>query len=191
MPSRRRRYRARPKPQPKRPPANDEIRFPEVRLIGPAGEQYGVVTIEDARQRAAEGEMDLVVVAQKVMPPVVRLMDMGKYLYDLRKKQAKQKAQSKGGDVKGVRISFKIGAHDQEIRLRQAEGFLDEGNKVKVEMRLRGREKGRTEMARQKIREFITLIPGGAELEGTISATFNSLSAVVTRPRAVKAEAEN
>lgn len=183
MASRRRRYRARPKPQPKRPPANDEIRFPEVRLVGAEGQQLGVVPITDARQQALEAELDLVMVAEKADPPVVRIMDLGKHVYDQAKKQAKQKARSKGGDVKGVRISFKIGEHDLGMRLAQANRFLSEGNKVKVEMRLRGREKGRTDLARQKVQEFVIQIPGGAQVEGGISTAPNMISAVITRSR--------
>lgn len=185
MPSRRRRYRARPKSQPnvKKPPANAEINADEVRLIGPEGEQLGVVPTAEAAAKAAETESDLVLVADKANPPVARIMDLGKHLYDQRKKITKQRAHNKGGDVKGVRISFKIGANDLAIRHRRAAGFLDEGNKVKVEMRLRGREKGRVELAKDKLREFIAEIPGGAEIDGSMSGTHNSISAVIVRPK--------
>lgn len=186
MPSRRRRFRARPKPQVKRPPANDEIRFPEVRLIGPNGEQYGVVSAADARQRAYDAGTDLVVVAEKTMPPVVRIMDLGKHMYEKRKKEAKQKVKNKGGEIKGIRIGFRMGEHDLEIRLRQAEQFLQEGHKVKLEMRLHGREKGRTDMAQDTMRKFITLVPGGATQEGGISRSPNSLSVVLARTRTTK-----
>lgn len=186
MPSRRRRFRARPKPQVKRPPANDEIRAAEVRLIGPNGEQFGVVSTADAKQRALEAETDLVVVAEKANPPVVRIMDLGKHMYEKQKKDAKQKAKGKSGEIKGVRIGFKMGQHDWEIRLRQTEQFLQEGNKVKLEMRLRGREKGRGEMALGKMREFISMIPGGASQEGGISKAPNNLSVIVARLRGAK-----
>ena len=183
MAHRRRRYRSKPKnrAEVKKPPTNDEIDASEVRLVGVEGEQLGVVSTEDARAKAAELEMDLVVVAQKADPPVVRIMNVGKHLYEQRKKLAKQKAGSKGGDVKGVRVGFKIGAHDKEVRLRQAEGFLEQGHKVKVEMRLRGREKGRVDMGVEKIEEFIKDIPGGAKLEEPVSRAGGNLSAVITR----------
>ncbi|MEX1997986.1 MAG: translation initiation factor IF-3 [Candidatus Andersenbacteria bacterium] len=188
MPSRRRRFRSRPKPQIKRPPANDEIRVPEVRLIGVAGEQLGVVSTAEAKQRANDAATDLVMVAEKASPPVARIMDLGKHMYEKRKKDAKQKVKSKGGEIKGIRIGFKTGEHDWEIRLRQTEQFLHDGNKVKLEMRLRGREKGRVNMAEQKMREFITMVPGGATQEGGISKSPNSLSVVLARTRADKAE---
>ena len=184
MASRRRRYRARPKkPQVKRPPINAEITAAEIRLVGVNGQQLGVVSLSDAQQQAIEVGLDLVAVAQSANPPVVRIMDIGKYTYEQKKKIAKQKAKSKGGEIKGIRISFKISEHDRSLRLRQAARFLDEGHKVKIEMRLRGREKGRTDLARQKMHSFVTDIDGGAEIEGTMGTAPNNISAVVTRAR--------
>ncbi|MAF80845.1 translation initiation factor IF-3 [bacterium] len=183
MSSRRRRYRARPKPELKKPPANAAITASEVRLIGVEGEQLGVVTLEKAKELAEAVDSDLVAVAQKADPPVVRIMDLGKHMYEQRKKHAKQKSMSKGGEVKGVRISFKIGAHDLQLRRERAIRFLDEGHKVKLEMRLRGREKGRADMARDKILEFIKEIPGAA-LEGNMSRAPNNISAVIARSKA-------
>ena len=186
MASRRRRFRSRPKPQPKRPLSNEQIDAPELRLIGVDGEQLGVIATSDALNKAEEAEVDLVIVAQKASPPVARLMDIGKHMYELRKKQAKQKSNNKVGDIKGVRISFKIDPHDADIRLRRADTFLTEGHKVKVEMRLRGREKGLRRLAEQKIREFISNIPGGAEAEGGLSHTGNNISTLLIRPRRSK-----
>lgn len=180
MPSRRRRFRSRPKPQPKRPAINDEIRFPQVRLIGNEGTQHGVVPIEEARTIANEAGLDLVMVAGKTAPPVVRIMDIGKYVYEQRKKAAKQKSKNKSGDIKGIRLGFKMGDHDWQMRINQAAGFLEEGNKVKLEMRLRGREKGRLPQAENKIREFIGALPS-AKLEGGVSRSPRGLSALLTR----------
>src|SRR5579864_6820665 len=103
MPARRRRFRSRPKPQVKKPAANEEIMFPEMRLVGADGSQLGVVTKEQALAIAAEQGFDLVIVAATTTPPVVRLLDLGKYMYEKRKKDAKQKSGSKGGDIKGIR----------------------------------------------------------------------------------------
>lgn len=184
MPSRRRRFRARPKPQIKRPPANDEIQMSEVRLIDAEGLPVGVVSSAEARQRAADAGFDLVMVAEKANPPVVRIMNLGKHMYEKRKKEAKQKAKNKGGEIKGIRIGFKMGSHDLAIRLEQAEEFLNQGNKVKLEMRLHGREKGRVPMAEQRLREFVAKVPGGAQFEDVISRTHNNLSAVLIRGKA-------
>lgn len=181
MPSRRRRFRARPKPQTKRPPTNQEIKAAEVRLVGPEGNQLGVVATAKALAQAQQQGLDLVTVAEKAEPPVVRMMDVGKYMYEKRKKEAKQKTKGKGGDIKGVRIGFKTGEHDWQIRLNTAARFLQEGNKVRLEMRLRGREKYRIPLAEQKIMDFINQVPDGAKIEDNISRSHNSLSAILTR----------
>ncbi len=182
MPSRRRRYRTRPKPQIKKPSANEEILAPEIRLIGLDGAQLGVVPLAEAKSMAQESETDLVMVSASANPPVVRLMDLGKHLYDKRKKLAKQKAKTKGGEIKGVRVGFKIGEHDLQMRLKQTDGFLAEGHKVKVEMRLRGREKSRREQAVQKIRDFAQQVPNGALIEGNVAQAANNISALLVRP---------
>jgi len=181
MSSRRRRFRARPKPQPKKPPANEEIMAAQLRVIGPEGEQLGVMSKKEALAKADESKTDLVIVAEKTDPPVARLMDIGKHMYEKRKKQAKQKKMSKSGMIKGVRIGFKIGEHDWDLRLNQADRFLSEGNKVKLEIRLRGREKSREPMAEQKIKDFIKAVPGGAKVEGRIGKSPRGLSALLTR----------
>lgn len=181
MPSRRRRFRARPKPLPKRPPANAEIRYPEVRLIGSDGSQLGVVRTAEALEKARSEEFDLVLVAQKANPPVARIMDVGKYMYEKKKQDAKQRAKSKGGDVKGVRIGFKTDDHDWQFRLEQAAEFLEDGNKIKLEMRLRGREKQRFDQAAQKMHQFIQAIPIPTRQEDSFSRSHNSLSVILTR----------
>ena len=181
MPSRRRRFRARPKPQLKKPPSNDEIRSEEVRLIGAEGEQLGVMSTQEALHVAANSDTDLVVVSEKANPPVVRLLDMGKYMYEKRKKQAKQKTTTKSSEIKGIRIGFKIGEHDWQMRLKQANEFLKEGHKVKLEIRLRGYEKGRLPLAEQKLKKFVANIPDGASIEGLIGRSPRGLSVLLTK----------
>lgn len=181
MPTRRRRFRARPKPQTKRPPANQEIRAPEVRLIGVDGEQLGVVPTQQALVRAHEAGHDLVIVAEKAVPPVARILELGKYMYEKRKADAKQRAKSKSGGLKGIRIGFQTDEHDWNMRLKQAAEFMQEGNKVKVEMRLRGRERQRLDQAQAKILQFVREMPIPARQEGNISRSFNNLSVVLTK----------
>lgn len=181
MPTRRRRFRARPKPQTKRPPANQEIRVPEVRLIGLDGQQLGVVATGEAQARARESGSDLVIVAEKANPPVARILELGKYMYEKRKADAKQRSKSKSGGVKGVRIGFQTDEHDWNMRLNQAAEFIKEGNKVKVEMRLRGRERQRLDQAQAKIQQFIHDMPLPSRQEGNISRSFNNLSVILTK----------
>ncbi len=181
MPSRRRRYRHRPKVEIKKPPANLEISAPEVRLIGIDGTALGVFAIADAVARAQEDGTDLVMVAEKANPPVVRIMDLGKHLYEKRKKDAKQKAKSKGKDIKGLRIGLKTDEHDWNLRLNQAGAFLEEGHKVKLEIRLRGREKQRFDLAEGKLREFIAGVPGGARAEDNFARSQHGLTVLLTK----------
>ena len=183
MASRRRRFRSKPKPQTKRPPANAEISAPQIRLVGVEGEQLGVVDTKKAQEDAAQLGYDLVVVAAKTDPPVVRMMDLGKFMYEKRKKEAKQKSKNKGGEIKGVRIGLKTDDHDWNFRLNQASKFLEEGNKVKLEVRMRGREKSRGDLAQKKIEEFIAAIPGGARVEDKISRSHHGISTTLTRAR--------
>lgn len=181
MPTRRRRFRARPKPQVKRPPANQEIRSAQVRLIDADGEQLGVVSTAQALARANEAGQDLVIVAEKASPPVARILELGKYMYEKRKADAKQRATSKSGGIKGVRIGFQTDEHDWTMRLNQAAQFIKEGNKVKVEMRLRGRERQRLNQAQSKIEQFSRDMPIPVRQEGGISRSFNNLSVILTK----------
>lgn len=181
MPSRRRRFRTKPKPQPKRPPANEEIKAPQVRLVTADGGQAGVVDTKEAVKQAQESGYDLVVVAGKADPPVARMIDLGKHMYEKRKQTAKQRAKSKSGGIKGVRIGFKTDEHDWNVRLKQAARFIEEGNKVKLEMRLRGREKQRGEQAQKKMEEFVAAIEVPARVEGNFSRSPNNLSVVLTK----------
>lgn len=116
--------------------------------------------LAEARSRAEAAGLDLVEVARDAQPPVVRLLDAGKYFYELRKKQAAHR-KSAGGQVKGIRIGFQTSEHDWQMRLKQAQKFLTAGYKVRLEMRLRGRENQLTDRAQALIRKFI------GELENT------------------------
>jgi translation initiation factor IF-3 len=133
---------------------NQEIRALTIRLIGGEDEQIGVMPVEKALALAAEAETDLVEVAPKAMPPVCKLMDYGKYLYRLNKTEQKHKQNQHKTEVKGVRIGFNTGAHDLEIRLNQARGFLSKKNLVKVVLMLRGREAAYKSAAVDKVKEF-------------------------------------
>src|SRR3989344_3260346 len=181
MPSRRRRYRHRPKQEIKKPPANDEITALEVRLIGSDWSQLGVMSTVDAIAKAHDEGSDLVMVCDKTNPPVVRILDLGKHIYEKRKKDAKQKAKSKGKDIKGIRIGLKTDDHDWNMRLTQAANFLAEGHKVKLEIKLRGREKQRFDLAEERIKEFVAGVPGGAKPADTFSRSANGLTVLLTK----------
>ena len=119
---------------------NDAIRVPQVRLIGANGENVGVVSIEDAQRMAREAELDLVEVAPAADPPVCRVMDFGKFVYERAKKEREaRKAQTKI-EVKEIRLRPKTNEHHREFKVRDARRWLLDGNKVKVRIRFRGRE---------------------------------------------------
>lgn len=112
----------------------------EVRLIDSAGEQVGVVSRDDALERAADVGLDLVIVALNAEPPVCKIMDYGKFKYDEQKKKNEAKKRQKAIDVKEIKLRPGIDTHDYEIKMRSMRKFLDEGDKVKVTLRFRGRE---------------------------------------------------
>jgi len=114
---------------------------------------------------AFEKGLDLIEIAPKAQPPVCRIMDFGKYQYQKSQVEKKQKTTQKKTDTKGVRISFGISQHDAGFKAKQAEKFLSQGHKVRIEMILRGREKGMIEIAKKKLNEFIELIPSEVKIE--------------------------
>ena len=120
--------------------ANERIRSPQIRLIGAAGEQFGIVTPQEGLQRAQEAGLDLVEVAGATVPPVCRIMDLGKYLYTLGKKEKESRKKQKTIDIKEVKMTTKIDEHDYQTKLRNARRFIERGDKVKLVVFFRGRE---------------------------------------------------
>ena len=110
-----------------------------------------------AVQIAREHNLDLIQVTDKVTPPVCRLGDYGKYLYQQQKKEKSVK-HHKAGELKGIRLTFGISDHDLETRVNLAEKFLKKGDKIRIEMRLRGREKAHQQFAREKIKRFVGIL---------------------------------
>lgn len=106
---------------------------------------------------ARERNLDLVQVTEKVEPPVCKIVDYGKYLYRLEKKEKAAK-KHQAGEIKGIRLSFNISEHDLEIKTKSAEKFLKKGNKVRIEMRLHGREKALQNFAKEKVKRFLEIL---------------------------------
>lgn len=128
------------------PRVNDRIRVPEVRLVGPEGEQVGVVRVEDALRLAEEAGLDLVEVAPGARPPVAKLMDYGKYKYEAAQKARDARRKQANTVLKEIRFRLKIDDHDYETKKGHVERFLNGGDKVKVMIMFRGREQSRPEM---------------------------------------------
>ncbi|MEY3430507.1 MAG: hypothetical protein RJB30_439, partial [Actinomycetota bacterium] len=128
------------------PRINDRIRVPEVRLIGPTGEQVGVVAIDVALRMADEAGFDLVEIAAEAQPPVCKIMDFGKYKYEIAQKAREARQNQTHIVVKEIRLGLKIENHDYETKRIHIEKFLLGGDKVKVTVQFKGREQTRPEM---------------------------------------------
>lgn len=163
--------------------ANEQILAPIVRVVDDAGEARGEMTIQAAIALAKERSFDLVEVSPKAEPPVCRLLDYGQFKYQKEKEARVQKARAKKVDVKGVRLSAKMGQHDVDIRVEQSRGFLQDGHKIKVEIMLRGREKEHGDIATKRIQDFINELQKTYQLyiEQPVTRSGGNVSAIVGR----------
>ncbi|MGA7563052.1 MAG: translation initiation factor IF-3 [Desulfobaccales bacterium] len=124
---------------------NEQIRVPDVRLIGPEGEQIGVMPTKEALAQALEAHLDLVEVAPQAVPPVCRIMDYGKFKYQQSKKQQEARRRQTTIQVKEIKVRPKIEEHDMGFKLKNTRRFLSEGDKVKISVIFRGREIAHTD----------------------------------------------
>ena len=134
---------------------NDQIKISPLRVIGVDGEQLGIIERDDALQRAADAGLDLVEVAPHVRPPVCKIMDFGKFKYEQSKKSHKSRAKSHEVRLKEIRIRPKTEAHDRDFKIRRARDFLEDGDKVMVNMLFRGRELSHLDYAEQNMKAFV------------------------------------
>jgi translation initiation factor IF-3 len=125
---------------------NDRIRVPEVRLVGPGGEQVGIVRIDDALRLARESDLDLVEVAPTARPPVCKLMDYGKFKYEAAQKARETRRNQTNTVIKEMKLRPKIDSHDYDTKKGHVERFLRQGDKVKITIMFRGREQHRPEL---------------------------------------------
>ena len=122
------------------PRVNEEIRVPQVRLIDQNGEMVGVVSTREALQRAYDAGLDLLEISPNAVPPVVKILDYGKYKYEQQKKANEARKKQKIVEVKEIKVRPNIDDHDYSVKMRAMRSFLEEGDKVKVTLRFRGRE---------------------------------------------------
>lgn len=133
---------------------NEGIRVPEVRLIGPTGENVGVVSIREALRIAREAELDLVEVAPNAVPPVCRVMDFGKFIYEREKKEREARKSQTRIEIKEIRLRPKTNEHHRGFKVDDARRWLNQGHKVRVTIRFRGREMDYPELALEDLREI-------------------------------------
>ena len=148
------------------PRINEEISVPEVRLVAEDGEQVGVVTTQAALERAFGAGLDLVEVSPNAEPPVCKIIDYGKLKYQEQKKANVARKRQKTIDVKEIKLRPTIEEHDYEVKMRNARRFIDDGDKVKVTLRFRGREMAHVEIGR----DLLERIAGDVEEIGKIES---------------------
>ena len=144
---------------------NSRIRVREVRVVGEAGEQLGVLATPDALKRAEEAGLDLVEVASTAVPPVCRIMDYSKYKYEQEKREKEARKKQKVVHLKEIRLSPKIGEHDYLFKLRNLEDFLKRGDKVKITMMFKGREMAHVDLGRKILDRLSSDISQVGEIE--------------------------
>lgn len=151
---------------------NEQIRDKEVRLIGEDGEQLGIMSAKDAMKLAKEANLDLVKIAPAAKPPVCKIIDYGKYRYELARKEKESKKKQKVTDVKEIRLTPNIDDNDLNTKANQARKFITKGDKVKVALRFRGREMAHTASSKLILDNFfakledVAIIEKPAKLEG-------------------------
>jgi translation initiation factor IF-3 len=144
---------------------NHQIRAKEVRLLDSEGKQIGVLSTDEARRLSVEQELDLVEVAPLASPPVAKLIDYRKFLYQLKKKKQEEKKKAVTSETKQIRMGPFIGDHDLEIKVRHAKEFLDDGDKVKFIVRFKGREFTKKELGENVLKKVITMLQEVAKVE--------------------------
>lgn len=151
---------------------NEQIRDKEIRLIGENGEQLGIMSARDALKIAKDAELDLVKIAPTAKPPVCKIIDYGKYRYELARREKEAKKKQKTLEVKEVRLSPNIEANDLNTKINMARKFISKGNKVKVTLKFRGREMAHMQSTKHVLDDFaeklldIAVIEKPAKLEG-------------------------
>ena len=128
------------------PRVNEEIRVPQVRLIDENGEMLGVMSIRDALYKAFQAGLDLLEISPNAVPPVCKITDYGKFKYEQQKKANEARKKQKVVEIKEIKVRPNIDDHDYDVKMRQAKGFIGEGDKVKVTLRFRGREMAHQEL---------------------------------------------
>jgi len=166
---------------------NREITAREVRLIGAEGEQLGVVPLAEALAQAEQSGYDLAEIAPKATPPVAKLLDWGKYRYEQDKLEQKSRKKQKQIEVKGIRMGLKISEHDLEVKRGQARRFLEEGHKVRVALRFKGREITRPELGKAVLARFAGSIEN-AEIEQQPELAGRELSLLLGKAKHAKTE---
>ncbi len=162
---------------------NEQIRDREIRLIGSNGEQLGIMSAREAMKLAEEAELDLVKIAPNAKPPVCKIIDYGKYRYELARKEKEAKKKQKTVEVKEIRLSPNIDINDLNTKVNAAKKFLSKGNKVKITLRFRGREMAHIAQSKHILDDFAKEVEDMAVVEKAPKQEGRSISMVLAEKR--------
>ena len=162
---------------------NGQIRDKEVRVIGENGDQLGIMPVREAMRLAQEAELDLVKIAPKAQPPVCKIIDYGKYRYELARKEKEARKKQKIVEVKEVRLSPNIDTNDLNTKVNNAKKFISKGNKVKITLRFRGREMAHVQQSKHILDDFAEMLKDIAVVEKQPKLEGRSMSMVLTEKR--------
>lgn len=163
---------------------NNNIRSPKLRVIGPQGENFGIITKEEALAKAKACGLDLIEVSPNAEPPVARVADYGKYVYEVSKKLKEVKAKAHNTETKNIQISVAIGEHDIMIKAKQAAEWIKEGHRVKIELQLKGRTKYMDEkFLRERMDRILAVIPAEYKVAEPLKKIPKSMMIVIEKAR--------
>ena len=162
---------------------NEQIRDKEVRLIGADGEQLGIMSAREAYKLAQEAELDLVKIAPGAKPPVCKIIDYGKYRYELARKEKEARKKQKTVELKEVRLSPNIDTDDLNTKMNAARKFISKGNKVKVTLRFRGREMAHVQASKHILDDFAEALADIAVVEKAPKLEGRSMGMVLAEKR--------
>jgi len=154
---------------------NEQIRDKEVRVISESGEQLGIMSAQEALEIAREADLDLVKIASQANPPVVKIIDFSRYRYEQRRKEKDQKKKQKVIEVKEVRMSPNIDTNDLNTKINAARKFIEKGNKIKVNLRFRGRELSRMQQSEHILTDFAEKLGDIAQIDKPVKTEGRSL----------------
>lgn len=161
---------------------NREIRARELRVIGAGGENLGVISLEEALKAAEVAGLDLIEISPNAVPPVAKVMDYGKFQYELKKRESAARAKAKVSETKEVQIKVGTGENDMRLKAKKAAEWLEEGHRVRMELFLKGRYKGMDEaFLKTRLEKFMLLIPYAYKIAEPVARAPKGFAAIIER----------
>lgn len=169
---------------------NREIRAAELRVVGPEGENFGVMSFDAALRKAQELSLDLIEISPNAVPPVAKVMDYGKFQYELKKRESAARSRAKVSETKEVQIKVGTGENDMRLKAKKAAEWLAEGHRVRIELFLKGRYKGMEEaFLKTRLEKFMLLIPYPYKVADPVARAPKGFAAILERDAKAAADA--